>query len=44
MLRTGLLALLTFMGCAGPGRQLLILTPNKSYPELLEEYRSCTGK
>ena len=44
MLRTGLVALLTFMGCAGPSRQLLILTPQKSYPELLEEYRSCTGK
>ena len=44
MLRTGLVALLTFIGCAGPSRPLLILTPQKSYPELLEEYRSCTGK
>ena len=39
-----LLFLTLFIGCAGPGRQMLVLMPKKSYSEYLQEFSSCTGK
>ena len=33
-----------FIGCAGSGSQILILVPQKSYSEYLQQYNSCTGK
>ena len=44
MLISRLLILTLFIGCAGPGRQMLVFMPKKSYSEYLQEFNSCTGK
>ena len=44
MLIFRLLFLTIFIGCAGPGRQMLVFMPQKSYSEYLQEFSSCTGK
>ena len=44
MLISRLLFLTLFIGCAGPGRQMLVFMPQKSYQEYLQEFSSCTGK
>ena len=44
MLRLRLLVLIIFFGCVGSGNRMLILVPQKSYSEYVQEYNSCTGK
>ena len=44
MLIFRLLFLTLFIGCAGPGRPMLVFMPQKSYSEYLQEFNSCTGK
>ncbi len=39
-----LLVLMVFAGCAVPVQEISIGAPQKTYPVLLEEFESCTGK
>ena len=44
MIKFRLLIFFVFTGCVGTGDHKFFLNPQKSYPEYLNEFKSCTGK
>lgn len=44
MTRFIIILLFFLVGCAGPGKNIFNIVPQKSYSEYLLEYKSCTGK